>query len=79
MSAVLEIEPELRAELEKLARSTHRDQSDLANEAIRLYVEHEVRMLEKIRAGLVQAERGDFVPDEEIDAFFLEHAAPETR
>lgn len=79
MAAVLEIEPELRAELEKLARSTHRDQSDLANEAIRLYVEHEVRMLENIRAGLVQAERGDFVPDEEIDAFFLEYAAPETR
>ena len=79
MSAILEIAPELRAELENLARSTHRDKSELANEAIRQYVDHELRMLEKIRAGLVQAERGDFVPDQEMEAFFQEHAAPETR
>lgn len=79
MSATLEIKPELRAELEKLARSTQRDQSDLANEAIRLYVEQEVSALEGIRAGLVQAKRGEFVPDEEMDAFFAEHAAPEVR
>ena len=79
MSAVLEIKPELRAELEKLARSTHRDQSDLANEAIRLYLEQEASALQKIRAGLAQAERGEFVTDEEMDAFFAEHAAPEAR
>ena len=77
MSAVLEIKPELRAELEKLALSTHRDQSDLANEAIRLYLEHETSALEKIRTGLAQAERGEFVADEEMDAFFAEHAGTE--
>jgi predicted transcriptional regulator len=77
MSDVLEISPELRAGLEALARSTQRDQSDLANEAIRLYLEQEASALEKIRVGLVQAERGEFVPDEEMEAFFAEHAAPE--
>lgn len=77
MAAVLQIKPELRAELEKLARSTQRDQSDLANEAIRLYLEQEASALEKIRAGLAQTERGECVPDEEMEAFFAEHAAPE--
>lgn len=79
MSAALEIKPELRAKLEELARSTRRNQSDLANEAIRLYVEQETSALAKIRTGLAQAERGEFVPDEEVDAFFAEHAAPEAR
>lgn len=79
MSAALEIKPELRAELEELARSTSRDESDLANEAIRLYLERETSALAKIRTGLAQAERGEFVADEEMDAFFAEHAAPEVR
>ena len=79
MSAVLQIKPELSAELEKLARATQLDQSDLANEAIRLYLEHESSPLHKICAGLAQAERGEFVPDEEIEAFFAEHVTPEPR
>ncbi|MGB7991291.1 MAG: ribbon-helix-helix domain-containing protein [Candidatus Methylophosphatis roskildensis] len=79
MSATFEIKPELQAELEKLARSTRRDQSDLANEAIRLYLEHETSALEKIRTGLAQAERGEFVPDAAMEAFFAQHAAPEAR
>ena len=78
MSAVLQIKPELRAELEKLARTTQRDQSDLANEAIRLYLEQQASALEKIRAGLAQAEHGEFVPDEQMEDFFAEHAAPKT-
>ncbi len=73
MSATLTIKPDLKAKLETLANVMHRDQSELANEAIGLYVEHETLMLEKIRNGLAQAERGEFVPDGEMDAFFAEH------
>jgi len=51
------------------------DQSELANEAIGLYVERETLLLEKIRNGLAQAERGEFVPDGEMDAFFAEHTS----
>ena len=79
MSSVLEIKPELRAELEKLALATHRDQSEVANEAIRSYLEHETSALEKIRTGLAQAERGEFVADDEMDAFFAKHAAPDAQ
>ncbi|MGE5141286.1 MAG: CopG family ribbon-helix-helix protein [Rudaea sp.] len=75
MSASLNIEPDLKAKLDKLANVMHRDSSDLANEAIRLYLEHEMLMLEKIRTGLGQAERGEFVPDDEMDAFFAERAS----
>jgi len=28
--------------------------------------------VEKIKTGLAQAERGDFVPDEEMEAFFAQ-------
>lgn len=73
MSATLIIKPDLKAKLETLANVMHRDQSELANEAIGLYVEHETLLLEKIRNGLAQAERGEFVPDGEMDAFFAEH------
>lgn len=73
MSTNLQVRPDLKAELDKLAESTHRSGSDLANEAIELYLEQERRTAEKIRTGLAQAERGDFVPDEEMEAFFTRH------
>lgn len=79
MSATVQINPQLKAELEKLALSTSRDQSELANEAIRLYLEHETRMIEKITTGLAQAERGEFVSATEMETFFTEHAVPDAR
>jgi predicted transcriptional regulator len=79
MPSGLSIEPDLKERLERLADVTHRDQSDLANEAIRLFLEHETLMLDKIRTGLAQAERGEFVSDAEMDAFFAEHAATTDR
>jgi predicted transcriptional regulator len=79
MSATVHINPQLKAELEKLALSTSRDQSELANEAIRLYLEHETRMIEKVTAGLAQADRGEFVSEAEMESFFTKHAVPDTR
>jgi len=75
MSATLTIKPDLKAKLETLANVMHRDQSELANEAIGLYVEHETLLLEKIRNGLAQAERGEFVQDGGMDAIFAEHTS----
>lgn len=75
MSATLTIKPDLKVKLENLANVMRRDQSELANEAIGQYVEHEMLMLEKIRNGLAQAERGEFVPDGEMDAFLAEHTS----
>lgn len=72
MSTNLQIRPDLKAELDKLAESTHRSESDLANEALELYLEREQRTVEKIKTGLAQAERSDFVADEEMEAFFTQ-------
>jgi predicted transcriptional regulator len=79
MSATVDINPQIMAELEKLALSTSRDQSELVNEAIRLYLDRESRMIEKITMGLAQAERGEFVPEAEMESFFAKHAVPDTR
>ena len=47
----------------------------LANAAIGLYVEHATLMLEKVRRALAPAERGEFVPEGEMDALFAEPTA----
>ncbi len=71
----LEIRPELRAALHDLAEETHRAEADMMNEALAAYVEHERRAIARIKQGLAQAERGEFVPDEEMDAFFARYDA----
>lgn len=52
-----------------------RAQSELGDEARGLYVEHATRMLDKIRRALAPAERGEFVPEGEMDALFAEPTA----
>ena len=72
----VQIRPDLEAQLEDLAAQTHRDQSDLANEAVAAYLDREKRNLAKIREGLEQAKRGEFAPDQEVDRFFAKHGEP---
>lgn len=74
--ATLQVNPELKAELNALARQTHRDETELANEALENYIAWEKQALNKIREGLAQADRGEFATDEEMDAFFEQHSLP---
>ncbi len=53
----VQIRPDLKAKLDDLAAETHRDQSELANEALAAYLEHEQRNISKIREGLAQRVR----------------------
>lgn len=76
MPANLQVNPELKAELSALAKQTHRDEIELVNEALGSYIAWEKRMLNKIREGLAQADRGEFVDDEEMEAFFEQHSLP---
>ena len=66
----LEIRPDIRAGLHALAEETHRAEADMLNEALSAFLAHERWALARMREGLAQAERGEFVPDEEMDAFF---------
>lgn len=74
MKAVLEINADLKAQLHHLAEETHRTETELANEAVAAFIEHDRYIRTKIQKGLDQATRGEFVPDAEMEAFFAEHA-----
>ena len=72
--ATLEIRPELKMQLDHLAEEIHRSESDLANEAVTLYLAQQHRIIGHIQEGLAQAQRGEFVTDEEMEAFFARYA-----
>lgn len=71
----LEIRPDIRAGLHALAEETHRAEADIVNEALAAYVAHERWAIARLREGLAQAERGEFAPDEEVEAFFSKYDA----
>ena len=78
MSATtLEIRPELKLQLDHLAEEINRSESDLANEAISLYLAQQRRIIGQIQEGLSQAQRGEFVSDEEMEAFFKRYTDPQ--
>lgn len=70
MKAVLGINPDLKAQLHHLAEETHRSETELFNEALSAYLDHDRYMRAKVQKGLDQARRGEFVPDAEMEAFF---------
>ena len=78
MSATtLEIRPELKMQLDHLAEEIHRSESDLANEAVSLYLAQQRRIIGQIQEGLSQAQRGEFVSDEKMEAFFKRYTDPQ--
>ena len=52
---------------------THRSETELANEAVTIYLSQQRKILERIQEGLAQARRGEFVPDDEMEEFFANH------
>lgn len=78
MSATtLEIRSDLKIQLDHLAEESHRSESDLANEAVALYLAQQRRISARIQEGLAQAQRGEFVSDEEMEAFFARYSEPQ--
>jgi RHH-type transcriptional regulator, rel operon repressor / antitoxin RelB len=74
----LEIRSDLKIQLDHLAEESHRSESDLANEALSLYLAQQRRIAARIQEGLAQAQRGEFVTDEEMEAFFARYTEPNT-
>jgi predicted transcriptional regulator len=66
----LEIQPELKMQLDYLAEKILRSESELANEAVALYLAQQRHIIGRIHEGLTQAQRGEFVTDEKMEAFF---------
>jgi len=76
MPVNLQVSPELKAQLIALAKQTHRDETELTNQAIGNFIAWENGMLNKIKEGLAQADRGEFVDSEEMASFFEQHTLP---
>jgi predicted transcriptional regulator len=59
---------ETKRKLERLAADTRRSKSYLAAEAVSVYVDRELEIIEGIRRGLADAEAGDTVSHDEAMA-----------
>jgi predicted transcriptional regulator len=77
MSATtLEIRPALKIQLDHLAEESHRSESELANEAVALYLAQQRRISARLQEGLAQAQCGEFISDSEMEKFFMCYAEP---
>ena len=76
MNAVLKVRSDLKDQLDHLAEEIHRSEADLANEAVALYLMHQRKIIDHIQEGLEQAQRGEFMPDDEMEAFFANYGEP---
>ncbi|MDO8465520.1 MAG: CopG family transcriptional regulator [Gallionella sp.] len=76
-AATLEIRPKLKIQLDHLAEEIHRSESELVNEAVALYLAQQRHIIGRIHEGLAQAQYGEFVTDEEMEAFFARYTDPQ--
>ena len=66
ITMTLRLEANLKKRLDKLASSTHRSKSFLANEAIREFVELNEWQIQEIEKAVEEADRGEFATDKEV-------------
>jgi predicted transcriptional regulator len=64
-----------QAVLHRIATLNHISDSEAAAAGLRAYLKFESEQIAKIRAGLDAADRGEFVPEAEMEAFFARHGA----
>lgn len=76
MNAVLEVRSDLKEQLDYLAEEIHRSETDLVNEAVAQYLARQRKIIGHIQEGFAQAQRGEFVPDDEMEAFFASYGEP---
>ena len=68
----IRLDDETLAKLDALAADTERSRSWLATRAIETYVELNAWQVEQIKAGLAEADRGEFVGEADLDAIEAE-------
>lgn len=66
----IRVDQKTKRRLEKLADATERTKSFLAAEAIRSYLDLNEWQIQEIRAGVREADAGDFAADAEVEATF---------
>lgn len=68
----IRLDDETLARLDALAADTDRSRNWLAAKAIENYVELNSWQIEQIKAGLAEADRGEFVSEADLDAIEAE-------
>ncbi|WP_306224202.1 CopG family ribbon-helix-helix protein [Bosea beijingensis] len=68
----IRLDDEMLARLDALAADTDRSRSWLVTKAIESYVELNAWQIEQIKAGLAEADRGEFVTEADLDAIEAE-------
>jgi len=77
MTAIVVIRPDLKTQLDSLATEMHRSESELVNEALESYLQRTQLYITKLKQRVTEAEAGQFVPEEEMEEFFLTHSEPD--
>ena len=70
VNVTLRLEKEKIALLDQLAQSDDRDRTYLIKRAIDGYLHRRQWQIEEIRKAIAEADAGDFVPEEEMEALF---------
>jgi predicted transcriptional regulator len=76
-SITVTLSVEEQALLDQLSQDRHRGKSEIATDALRGYLRFEAEQIRKIKEGIAAADSGDFATDEEVEAFFADHADPQ--
>lgn len=70
----LRVPEEIKTKLDKLAQSTHRSRSYLAEEAIARYIDLEAWQIGEIEQAIQEADRGEFAPPSELADLLKKYA-----
>lgn len=71
----IRVDRKTKQRLEKLAEATARTKSRLAAEAIRAYLDLNEWQIKEIKAGLREANAGEFASEAEVEAIFTKWGA----
>ncbi|MBR0555472.1 ribbon-helix-helix protein, CopG family [Ciceribacter sp. L1K23] len=74
-SITVRIPDETAARLDRLAEKLARPADSVAADAIEAFVAREEWRIEEIEAGINEADRGDFVSEDEVNAVFTRFGA----
>jgi RHH-type rel operon transcriptional repressor/antitoxin RelB len=65
---------ELAAQLDALTKATGRTKSFLTVEALEAYIEQQLWQIAEVKAGIVEADKGEFATDADMNAIFAKYA-----
>lgn len=65
---------DLSTRLDRLTKATGRTKSFLAVEALEAYISLQAWQIAEVKAGIEEADRGEFATDEEMNAIFSKYA-----